>query len=176
MRIISLALFIGFLVNFCSSCKKKELCKDENLKLKKESFNPQEFKINGYYVADVEDNNLVEVFVFYSNGFFLNPGSISEENLDSNLKIFSTTKYNDRKYGWGLYQVNSNKIVIEHWLPEKCGHPISRLEGQIQNDSTLTFHKEEIIKGENRESFIFNVNYFFKKIKGKPDSTNQFID
>jgi hypothetical protein len=139
------------------------------LKLKKESYNGKELKINGYFYA-VEKNYqnvpIGSIIVLYQNGIFSYEGShsnFSEKNL---VEYETAISKKDKKPFWsnmgkGIFQIKEDKIIIEYWhlLSHRNIEPII-IEGTIINDTTFI---SSILGGKN--------DWKFRPFPYKPDST-----
>lgn len=172
-------LYIYFcIISYLFSCKVAE-----DLTFQKIKYGTDELRINGYFYSESK-NNSESVFFLYENGIFLDWGGVSNslrlnlfsinEIRDSTIHHFSNLGYHKNlQYGWGVWKIENNQIVVESWLTGVGGaYPVGRYVGDIINDSIIMIaftYQLPPVGTEKKERFMF------REFNPKPDSTNQFI-
>jgi hypothetical protein len=154
-------------------------CKNPKLVYPRIDNKSNQLKLNGYYYFKGVGVNesLVSVNFYYSNGVMLHVGGfrLTLKEIDEYIKKY-ILNYNYSKYklGWGVYNLNGNKILFERWYPSSGGPmPIFVNSGFILNDSTFTIELIKNKKGNKINSE--NETYHFRQFSPKPDSTNKWI-
>lgn len=153
----------------------------ESLTLPKRPYTGAELRIDGYYYYKYypsENEVYYSTYFFYENGIILYGGAVNETEIHRLENDFTTTEWLNavRKYkdGWGLFNINQNKILFERWYPNSPGQPkVYIREGKILNDTT--FHITVSYRPDGSERREKNEVYHFKQFSPKPDSTNNFI-
>ncbi len=167
--IFTLVLLISF-----SSCF---ILKDDNLTLDRNFYTGNDIRLDGYWWMNFESiEPSMSIYFFYENGIALYGRALKNRDLEVKEKEFSTESFkkliNKAKPGWGVFEINSNKITFETWVPGNGG-PLTTVirSGEIINHQTfvITSHMH---KGKKS---IENDTFYFKKFDLKPDSTNSFI-
>jgi hypothetical protein len=152
---------------------------DDTLQLKREPYTGDELRLDGYYYYAFNDSQYVSTYFFYRNGICLYGTATEPENLDELEERFKTGKFynavkNDQTC-WGVFQVDSDKIVYERWTTSSGGFlPAYRYVGTILNDTT--FHIDSSLRVDGTDGSVYGRLFKFKEFNGKPDSTTPFID
>lgn len=179
--IMKLAIVYLILIISCSCCSSKFM-ESENLTLSKKQYLGKELRIDGYYYSEYigfESNDIyLSTYFFFENGVVLYGGATEKteiNKLEEQFKTISwvnaTKRYKD---GWGLFNIDGNKIMFERWQPRSPGQPVVYVyEGEILNDSTFRINVFYRLDGSIRRE-VDDI-YHFKQFSPKPDSTNVFI-
>ena len=158
---------------FITSCNL--LYPDEKLTLPRTDYTGDEIRTDGYYYRIIEGRIIFRFF--YKNGTVLSGGVFSFSNMDeAELKLIDyISKNKNRKWDWGVFIIESDKIEYEHWEPSIYENSLTtrRIKGHIENDTTI--HFTETYTMENKKPRPFDFVYHFKQFANKPDSTNNFI-
>ena len=149
---------------FLYSCV--ETLPDEELTMKKTSYNGKEIRVDGYYKGSIANYNTYSNLIFYSNGVLLSFDYIkSNENKLQNFSFIENIR--TRKSNWGLFQITRDTVFIQVW----------RLNDYIYQN--IIFNYKCVIKNDTTLFRIYNngdtTKYNFNKFSPKPDSTNVFI-
>lgn len=161
-----------------ASCGKKTATSDDLLKTKKQGYIGNNLKLSGYYYFKSGDR-ILNSYVLYYNGVLLNSGAAGdnpntllflENNFISSAYIQAEKEH---KPSWGVFVVDGNKIIIEHWISGEGPLKSYIKEGSIINDST--FKITSASRQDGSESINLEELYSFKKFSPKPDSVNKFI-
>ena len=159
---------------FIASCNL--LYPDEKLSLPRTNYTGNEIRTDGYYYNIIENDRIVFRF-FYKNGTVLSGGAFSFRTMDEaeSKMIQEISKNKKRKWHWGVFVIEGDKIDYEQWEPSIYGNYLTtrRYYGHIENDTTI--HFTESYTSENKKPFLFDFVYHFKQFANKPDSTNNFI-
>lgn len=146
----------------------------EPLSMDREDFTSDNLRIDGFYYHC--DSAYCHPFFLFQNGIFLSAGSLRIDRFDLMDSIvtdpFVVKGIRNTHWGWGVFLVKNDTIIIEEWLPGVGGpYPTQLLNGQILNDTTIAITG---FRGRNHGSEI--VSFKFRYLKRKPDSTNAFIE
>jgi hypothetical protein len=137
------------------------------LSISRQDCKPCALRIDGVYY-----NKRYAHFFLYSNGI-LSTGGGGFPNLSSLLKhsLDSVVRKDklDTVFAWGIFQVDSSKVVIEQWVSsDDWGwerYQSSKYYGEVINDTTLFL-----------SNYLTGPDTFrFYAMPVKPDSTNPFI-
>ncbi len=176
-RKITFLIYSALLISFCS-CQKNNIFFSDRLSLERQDYNDNQLRIDGYYYCLSQNNGIVYSIFFYRNGVVINGGGNSTfEELEKifTLESFKNSKY---RYDWGIFIINSNKILIESWHPGSggLGSPAFVRSGEIINDTT--FVMTEVWRSHHKKRTLKSINevYHFRQFSPKPDSTNNFIE
>ena len=168
--------FLIITLSFCGCF----VSKDDLLSLDRAKIIKSQLKLNGYYYLKYHEGNdsHFSIYFLYKNGIVLYGGTPSFSQLEDTEEGFKTTEFYDfvtlRKYHWGVYEIEGNKIKIERWNPSKSPLKTFIHEGRILNDST--FHIDKFYWSNKKEEIKErDIKYHFKPFSPKPDSTNTFI-
>lgn len=153
----------------------------EELTLPKQFYNGNELRIDGYYYYKYYPNEnevYYGTYFFFENGIILQGDAVNENRIEELENKFKTLEWQNsiKKYkdGWGIFNINKNKILFEMWYPNSPGQPkVYIREGEILNDTT--FHITVSYRPDGSERREKDEVYHFKKFSPKPDSTNNFI-
>ena len=170
----------------------------EPLIYKKEAYNGQNLKINGYYYIFKEkeegrtlNSTKYNTFFLYKNGIYYDSNGLSSftfnisrlDSLDLLVKknVINLGKYEQLQYQWGVFKVKGTEIEIERWVTSSGGgaYPTRIIKGEILNDSTIHFHtlvgSHPVNVGSKKKTITIDETYHFRQFSPKPDSTNKFI-
>lgn len=133
-------------------------------------------KTDGYFIEIDSAKGSSIVFFIYKNGLFVDFGGVdkgSSEEIERAISIIdSLQNYKKRKYGWGLFEAETEDIIIEKWLSGNGGpYPVEQFKGKILNDTTISIPFSYWPLDGSEKSRTFR----FQKFSPKPDSTNMFI-
>ena len=176
MKKMNLILIILGIILSSNSCIKNILADDE-LTLEKRPYTGNQLRIDGYYYSKFRD--IYVIYFFYRNGVLFSGGHVFESELKKYEQKYQDGSFwddkKDNKLYWGLYNIDSNDIMIEKWYPSSGGGmPVYLHSGEILNDTTFLITKSVRPKtGEEKE---LNEVYHFREFSPKPDSTNIFIN
>lgn len=146
----------------------------EPLSLDREDFTSDNLRIDGFYYHC--DTAYCHPFFLFQNGLFLSFGLIYLDDLNLIDSIITDVGFlgsvKNTQYGWGVFLVKNDNIIIERWLPGVGGpYPTQLLRGLILNDTTIAISG---LRGRKHGSEI--VSFKFRYLEQKPDSTNAFIE
>jgi len=157
-----------------SSCDK--ILVDDELTLNKKPYTSNQLQTDGYYFCKF--GNIYRIYFLFRDGVVLSGGDVFEDKLKEQEKkyvdgsFFESKKEN--KLYWGVFNLDTNIILIEKWYPSSGGGmPVYLDKGEIQNDSTFLITKS--IRSKTGEEKELNEIYHFKQFSPKPDSTNVFV-
>lgn len=177
MKLIITIMFITIL----SACNK--LWKDDTLSFIRTVYAGDELRIDGYYylkypVAD--GTNRMNIYFLYENGIILYGEAPSEANIETKEEDYRSGRYydlvNDKKYYWGVFNIEGDNIQFERWYPSKPPLETYVRSGKIVNDSTFVITESYRLKGNRKKDINKEEElYRFKHFAPKPDSTNRFI-
>lgn len=170
-RIIFIIIALALITTGC-----KDLVNDDSFSLKKESYNGNEIRTNGYYCIYNSRFKVNAITIFYRNGIVHNQFSASS------LSIFEEElrngTYNDQnnnfKQCWGLFSIKVDEIKIENIIGMGGLSSIAYIDyGKILNDTTIHFYKHK--ESYSNYSEVMDDTLHFKQFTPKPDSINVFI-
>ena len=150
----------------------------EDFTLQKMNYSGINLRIEGYFFREIEED-FYELFFLFEDGVFLSGGAMrvdGEEKTvdDSVLNFIELGYYKNNQYGWGIWIVENDQIVIEKWLPGSGGpYPVGRYVGEVLNDSTINIAFTYQLPPEGDEE---KQQFTFREFSPKPDSTNTFIE
>jgi hypothetical protein len=178
LKISKVILVFLFLINLVS-CKKLGLCDDKELSLVRKDINSNLLKTNGFYYGyadtDFEGVKLYETIVFYKNGAIMLPGTSEFEKLDDYILMISESNQSDTKFVWGLFDIESTNISLNHWVASQCGYPTVLRTGEIINDTTFILKKMKRWDSQGTSELDIIEEFHFRQLSIKPDSINNFI-
>jgi hypothetical protein len=170
---IKLVILVFFLITI--SCN--NLFKDDELNLVKKDFNGNEIRIDGFFYELDTSNSMFLYYFLFNNGLILGKGALSLLEINNSVLINEmTNNMKQYKYNWGLYQIESNKIIFEQWVAGTFPLQVYTYEGDIINDTTFLIKEYYYLKnGQKKNNYQLESTYHFKKFSPKPDSTNSFV-
>lgn len=173
-------IFPMLVILLFSSCDKNSLCEDDELTLEKVDYTGNQLKTNGYYFGDVTENSdpaYAEIYYLYRNGFFFTTGASLLQEAENGTIDVPLGPGEKAKRSFGLFQIDSNTIVIERWQTRINGCETTIYErGNILNDTTFVITRREFRSdGEPQRTDDLNAVFKFRPLTEKPDSTNTFI-
>ena len=178
LKISKVIFVLLFLINLIS-CKKLGLCDDKELSLVRKDLNSNLLKTNGFYYrnagTDYQGVKLYETVVFYKNGTIMLPGTSEIEKLDDYIIMISKSNQSDTKFVWGLFDIDSNNISLNHWVAAQCGYPAVLRTGEIINDTTFVLKKMKRWNSQGTTEQDIIEEFHFRQLSIKPDSINNFI-
>ncbi|MFH1005243.1 MAG: hypothetical protein V1781_07100 [Bacteroidota bacterium] len=167
------------IMNMAGNCKKDNPLKDDDLSIKRTNYTGSQLGIDGYYYQKV-DATYFSIYFFYRNGIVLSAGgSFSNESEMNNYivnEFINNKSYQNSKYDWGVFQIENNTILFEHWYPSEYPYKAYVRAGSILNDTTFLINESYRMQdGKKTEVKTRNETYHFKQFSTKPDSTNNFV-
>ena len=172
-----LSLFFG--------CYKRDESLDDKLTLKRVGYNGNELRIDGYYrhyvyVGKEPSPRYVIPYILYRNGIIFGEDGASIDRIVEMEEQFRNGTYAiraaERKWQWGVFQINGNQIKYEKWAPGETPFYAFTYEGMILNDTTFVINKYYRMRDvQNKAQTEVYWEYHFKQFSPKPDSTNRFI-
>lgn len=157
---------------------------DDELSLKKESFNGNQLRLDGFYYREKLDQKYnstsYDFYYLYKDGtlFYVSSKDFNYyKREDFNLNGFQKENYN-----WGVFQVKEDSIVFEKWTAGEVSK-VLLYSGRVLNDTTFMINegygsnerkKIKEIRAKNIEK-KHETYYHFKQYSPKPDSTNRFV-
>ena len=146
---------------------------DEPLTMKKQYNLTNSFNLNGYYYHKDSTTNSYRITFYYANGAFIrvSGGKINLSLLELDEELYRDTAYINSsklsKDNWGLYQLKSDKILIQGW---NCGYycAVFNQIGKIINRDSIILEDTEYKNGSSK---TFIGNFKFRQFDYKPDST-----
>lgn len=171
-------MLLLFLINFMTilnACEKFKSLDDE-LILNKTSYTNDQLRIDGYYYTQIRD--IYIIYFLYRDGILASGGHVFENELNEYEEMYRDGSFwnakKDKKLYWGLFNIDSDKIMIEKWYPSSGGGMPAYLSiGEIQNDTTFVITKA--IRPKTDETLVLNEVFHFRAFAPKPDSTNNVI-
>lgn len=150
------------------------------LKLGKSAFAGNDFKLDGYYYSLENEGQL---FFLYSDGVFIDfsckilqfDNEELSERRDSTINYYASLgNYKNTQYGWGVWKVEDDNLIIEKWLSGSGGaYPVGRYVGNVINDTTINIAFTYQLPPNGKEKMG---KFRFRQFCPKPDSTNAFIE
>ncbi len=161
-----IAILIPFFLSTCVIDKKALTIKDKYI------FN-NEFRMDGYYVRDKQEQEDIEIEYIFIRYFFQNGSCYQAGREDSvgNNQCFNIISRNT-PYFWGYFTVNNDELYIQSYAPSAGSIGKSTIDqyfGKIENDTTIRFYRR--ISWWNEDIEIDEL-YHFHPCHNKPDSTN----
>lgn len=149
---------------------------DDELNLKKESFNGTQLRLDGFYYHEIkypQGDLLYDFYYLYKDGTLYTIGASKDFNYyKKNFNGGIMQKENDT---WGVFQIIEDSIKYERWYPAEVSKSYIK-EGTILNDTTFLITKSYRLRnGKKKELETVNDIYHFKQYSPKPDSTNRFV-
>lgn len=140
-------------------------------------------RLDGYYYPSPEDSNQLLVagydfFLLYANGVVYGGFGASFQDIESSLRDNPAEIVNyDLPIDWGVANVQSDSIQIEHWFPQTCGRPSAIYRGSVVDDTTFVIDQMQFkdIHSEVSEPSSLFKTFHFRPFSPKPDSTNDFV-
>ena len=185
MNKIYILITLLVIINSCSPQQPVEL-EVIPLSLKRQAYNGDELKIDGYYFHVWEsDMAQFSIFVIYKNGVVIFANNSPDTGFEEMEDSFSDGTFYDykkeKRTDWGVFQISSNTIKLEYWYPPGAGgmnYQPYIFGGEIINDTTFILKEQYLINASGVKNILntFNRTYHFKKFGPKPDSTNSFIN
>ncbi len=161
-KIVPTVIMIIMSFNF-HSCSKDP----EPLGMDRVWYTGDELRMDGYYYYDYPTSKpeYREIWFLYTNGIAQQAGAQLSE-LDAREQSFRDGSFyartNDRRNGWGVFQVQNNMIKINHW--------------RQQAGSGRWITRSDIGEITSKESFMVGGKAFqFKQFYPKLDSICRFI-
>ena len=154
-------------------------CFKENISLSnvREDYNGDNLQIDGLYYQKLSSGYINLVEFYFRNGIKFRM-SFSEEitdpaELDSILTKEKIESHRKRKYNWGIFKINDNDFLSEHWETPTQGNYYATitLTGEILSDTSFILTKMVHSQGVSELKDIRH----FHPFSPKPDSTNVFI-
>lgn len=158
---------LGFLSLLC--CKSAQ-----SISLQRAEYNGNKLLFEGYYVD--QGHLHYSPFFLYRNGIYLSCGHVEGKYTDDQLdSLLLDQGFRERirnsQYGWGVFQIKDETIIIEEWLHGIGGsYPSQISTGGIKDSKTIEIRG--ISSYLPKDSLI---SYKFRKLDSKPDSTTSFI-
>lgn len=174
LKFIVLSMSIFFVQQ---GCRKLGLCEDGEFNFPRQENTSNKIRLNGYYYGDLTGNNpsTPSVYLLYKDGIsYSGLGTYNINEIEDNSLVLSITDdKRNSKSGWGIYKIENNSIEIQNWSFSTGCKPITILEGEILNDTTIRI---SFWKNSNSDKqHIVNSIFLFHEYSPKPDSTNNFI-
>jgi len=150
---------------------------DDSLTLSKRPYIGNDLRLDGYYYH-LNPDGYIDIEFLYENGICLDGSHVSPAGLPQLEEWFANGNYYQTaiqyKIGWGVFQIDSNAIQYEDWVPSDGGPlPVFRNSGVILNDTTFHILESERVNGANKGNV--DLVYHFKQFSPKPDSANPYI-
>jgi hypothetical protein len=125
-----------------------------------------------YHQYPTSNGNRYDVFFFYRNGIVRYIGSPS--SLDY---VRNNTSFPKKRYYWGLFHIDGDRIVFERWHPGSKGYtPAFVHSGEILNDTTFVITEQERSKNGEEGPLEEDMMFHFQEFSPKPDSTSEYLD
>ena len=172
---IKILLIMASLITLSGNCD-SIIGNDDKLSIKRENYNGNELRTDGYYYR-VENNYINSAYFFYKNGIILINGIIRKSH-NYTQKYITDNYINDDFYkgdktSWGVFKIEGGNIQYEQWYAGDRPHKAYVMSGVILNDTT--FYIKESWRSNGSEHDAEDKIYHFKQFSPKPDSTNSFI-
>jgi hypothetical protein len=167
---ILLVLFIASCLLSCDEFR------DDMMTLQKQFYYGNELRTDGYYYR-YDNNTYITPWCFYRDGCLLvisGRRSDLQEADDHIIQVYIRNfNYKQSQHHWGIFHINNNNIVMQHYRGDNYRTIVKVEEGHILNDTTFQITIRYRVNGEDRENI--NEIYHFRQFSPKPDSTNQWI-
>ncbi len=161
------------------SCEKINTCQDKELTLKKMKYTGQELRIDGFYYGnssvDFQGTKHYELFIFYKNGIVMLLGDSEFEKMEEYVTTIANSNQKTTKFVWGLFNVERQKINIDHWVPAQCGYPAVLRTGELLNDTIFLLNGMVRRDSQGTTETDISQEFHFRQFDIKPDSTNNFV-
>lgn len=130
--------YIIFLLLLNASCM--FLYKDEALTIDKEPYEGKELRLDGYYyLSSGNPDPWIQTYFLYEDGVFIKTSFNEEEvKLDESAVVSEEKEIllKKRKFHWGLFRVENNKIEIQGWTSLNGAYRLEKFYGKVLNDTT----------------------------------------
>lgn len=164
-RSLVAALPLALLVAACDS-----LLSYDELTLSREPYTGTELRLDGYYAfsGPTDDGERFAALFLYRDGVVRYGGSsVGRDVLESKFE-----EYGDRRYDWGVFLVDGDRIQTERWYPGDGSYtPAIIQSGRILNDTTFTITPAQ----SDGEATPRDLVYRFRRFAPKPASANAFV-
>ena len=176
-------LSASFVLSSSSCEREKDESLDDKLSLERVDYNGNELRIDGYfcrynYVNKEPEPHGVTPYILYRNGIILGDVGVTADRISEMEENFKNGFYasNSKKYYWGVFQINGDKIKYEKWVAGDPPMWAFTYEGVILNNTTFVINKYYRMADMNKKApKEVYWEYHFKQFNPKPDSTNRFI-
>jgi hypothetical protein len=163
------------------SCKKSNF-EDDELSISKTPFLGNQLRIDGYYYNrySVSGGHNYNIYFFYENGIVLYGGGFSEDKIAEIENKYRTGELpiyaQERKYYWGLFIVEGDKIMFETWNPGPRPYKAYIKAGGIINDTSFVINERyRLVDGVKTDHTDQNDLYIFKYFSPKPSNVNPYL-
>ena len=157
-----------------SSCS--WLNEDDKFALEKRPYLGTKLRFDGYYYEVLSNGNWYVLFL-YRNGIVRVMFSFPPNELEEKEEQFRNKAWLESATGkidWGVFQIDSNKIVYEIWCPSDGGGlPVYTGYGEIINGSTFHISRSQRVDGSDAK--VRDELFHFRQFSPKPDSVTEFI-
>lgn len=178
MKTLFLVLFLSLVM---PSCRKLNLCEDDQLAISKSEYNGTQLRIDGFYYKDVSNNSessYTTITLLYQDGIYTGSDGYTTDDVTSGyMNIEKMNSAVSSKAAWGVFQIIANSIEIENWRKVSVGCLRTLYEkGVITSDTSYVItHREYRNDGNVERVEKINDIYYFRPLLMKPDSINEYI-
>ena len=145
----------------------------DELSLERRPYLGDELRMDGYYYYAYPTSQGIRytAYLFYRNGVVRYGGNTPDlEILESEVPL-----YGDKRWHWGLFHVDGDRIAFELWYPPSKTYTEAYVRsGQILNDTTFVI--TEAWRSNDEDVREKDEVYHFRAFSPKPDSTSRYID
>lgn len=95
--------------------------------------------------------------------------------MEEYVITITNSNQQNTKFVFGLFEINTKEISINHWVAAQCGYPAVLRSGEIINDTTFVLKK--LIRNDSQgiKEADTDIEFHFRQYNTKPDSTNNFL-
>ena len=162
MRSLGILLAVALSVAGLAACD--SLAGYDELTLPLEPYTGDELRTDGYYFYSGptdEGERFYALFLFRNGVVRYGGSSVGRETLERKFE-----EYGGRRYDWGVFVVNGDRIEVERWYPGDGPHtPAIVQSGRVLDDTTFVL----------TSSGGAETTYHFRAFSPKPDSTSAFL-
>jgi hypothetical protein len=163
------ALAVALLLGACDAVG---LTGHDELSLERRPYLGEELRLDGYYYRSytTSEGTRYTAYLLYRDGVIRYGGnSVDLATIEEKIALPA-----DRRYDWGVFHVDGDRIKFEMWFPPTKGYTSAYLRsGHVLNDTTFVITELRRARGGERSSL--EETYRFRAFSPKPDSTNPYV-
>jgi hypothetical protein len=150
---------------------------DEQLSLQRTRYEGDDIRLDGYWYHWHMYSDLQLVYFLYRDGTLLDASCYFGEGEDPEDAIRSAEwqrAVQERRFCWGVFVVDSDRIFLEKWTPPvNGGHGVGRKVGVIFDREHI--HVDSVLSPSTGEATELDQDWYFKEFSPKPDHSNPFV-
>ena len=171
------ALLLGSLMHQSCELFISQVCKDEELTIKREDNNSGKIRLDGYYYDTYfysKDSNFVSLLLLFRNGISQDRDLNKRKNVEiGNIELDNSELRKNFKNTWGVYKIEGDNIEIQAWTPSTTCSDVSIAKGKILSDTTIKINDVKLSNG--KQISTGEAIFKFRPYSPKPDSVVSFI-